>query len=164
MGVPAQPDSVPWVLPLFWKPQGLQARAEFVCVCVCVLTCVCMSISEYVCSHARMCICVCAHTCTFMHVYRCMCVCVHAHRCVCARACTCVHVFVYVHVCVCVSAAWEVPQGGIQQGPPLPHSRFFWELPACGTSVQAEPRFVMDPVEEVLSWLEGGGSTSLLGP
>lgn len=34
MLVPAQPDSVPWVLPLFWKPQGLQARAEFVCVCV----------------------------------------------------------------------------------------------------------------------------------
>ena len=110
------------------------------------------------CAHMRACIYVYVHT--HVHVHACLsvhvCVCVHTHRCV--------HVFVYVHVCVCVSAAWEVPQGGIQQGPPLPHSRFFWELPACGTSVQAEPRFVMDPVEEVLSWLEGGGSTSLLGP
>ena len=122
------------------------------CVNMCVHKCLCV----LTCAHVYMCMCthVHVHACLSVHVY--VCVCAHAQVCVCT--CTC------VHVCVCVSAAWEVPQGGIQQGPPLPHSRFFWELPACGTGVQAEPRFVMDPVEEVLSRLEGGGSTSLLGP
>ena len=94
--------------------------------------------------------CVCAYVCVCRRVY----VCVY----VCAGTCVC------VHVCVCVRAAWEVPQGGIQKGPPLPHSRLFWELPARGTGVQAETKFVMEPVEEMLSRQEGGGSTSLLGP
>lgn len=113
-----------------------------------------------------MCICVCAHTCA--HKYVCLWVHVYVHICVCVQACVCVRVCactcVYVHVCVCVRAAWEVPQGGIQKGPPLPHSRLFWELPARGTGVQAETKFVMEPVEEMLSRQEGGGSTSLLGP